>query len=251
MAGSTSKKFSASAFTLVELLVVIAIVALLVTILLPALAKAKEHARRVKCMTQVNQTLSMVYMYTEENEIVLPHIIHNSHQEARNVLLIEQPELVPDLAASLNGLCGLALLVNAKLMPETDLFLFVCPSSEREVPSSDKGIGMGRTDYFWRYQVSTGAANDPWTKLDEIDSRTMLIADAIGLHNWQSWGHKFFHEGGFNLGRADMSVEWYSDSNRGVADAFEPGGLYEGRYEAPRMVRDLLLHMDREIMFPN
>jgi hypothetical protein len=188
-------------------------------------------------------------LYVEENENVLPHIIHNSHQEARNMLLIEQPELVPDLAASLNGLCGLALLVNAGLMPETDLFLFVCPSSKREVLSFDKGIGMGRTDYFWRYQVSTGAANDPWAKLDKIDPRTALIADAIGLHNWQSWGHKFFHDTGFNVGRADMSVEWYQDAGHAVRDAFEPGSPYEGPYEAPRMVRDLLRFLDRDSVF--
>jgi prepilin-type N-terminal cleavage/methylation domain-containing protein/prepilin-type processing-associated H-X9-DG protein len=59
-------------FTLVELLVVIGIIALLMSILLPALNKARENARGIKCASNEKQILLACIMYSNENHSFWP-----------------------------------------------------------------------------------------------------------------------------------------------------------------------------------
>lgn len=59
-------------FTLVELLVVIGIIALLISILLPSLNKARESAKSVQCLSNLRQIGITMQMYVLENKGVLP-----------------------------------------------------------------------------------------------------------------------------------------------------------------------------------
>ena len=171
-----------NAFTLVELLVVIAIIALLVSILLPALATAKEMARFTVCSTRQHQLGIAQMQYANENDGRLTPGDHLT-----GMLVVHRADF-----GFQNGPTNLGHLVEGGYLPlpASSNYILWCPSGVIKAnqvnteggadPVFSKPYFMKRWDHRYQYSLPDGTENKLWGPYDFRDSMDGHIA-ATGM----------------------------------------------------------------------
>jgi len=180
-------------FTLIELLVIIAIIAILMTILLPALNKAQEMGRRIVCINNLKQLVLVSHSYISDNNEWLPPC-------RWGFLGSEWDDF---LKPYVNG----------------GIEVFICPSNISEASST--GTNYAYNQRVGDTQAGGGAAYNQLPKLSMVSKPTKAglimdfkistggrFFDSDALYNVSHGDHR--HSGSLNLSFLDGHAEWIS-----------------------------------------
>jgi prepilin-type N-terminal cleavage/methylation domain-containing protein len=176
-----------SAFTLVELLVVIGIIAVLVSILLPALSRARAAAARTQCLSNQRQLMAAVAMYQNRFRGAPPPYIRNGGDPGSSHRLYNPELVVPPAKDSRNAyegwtmlgmLYGTGIIVKTPKPSDPPPVMFFCPSQTNSLLRYPDGWYPSRKRGGYSYRLSIDVVNPGSTGQPFVTAQDLQDAKA-------------------------------------------------------------------------
>lgn len=222
------KKYSLKLFTLVELLIVLAILAILVSLLLPSLNKAREQAKKAVCLSNISQQTKGLFLFGSAYNGMVP--LQHGTNNKRNSGYIRH----------IHG-----RWMNSGVLYQVGLYealgSLACPNGLKSPPSALVGKHVGQRDHVSQDHVNYNyLENEAWISHTDYAYRPMKrktnnepnlsltplvsVADKAIISEWSyrrhlplhKWAYMplNFHGNGNSVGYGDGHVKYIHDPTK-------------------------------------